>query len=101
MRFHEAAVEELADAAEWYESKAIGLGRRFLDSVDAAAQTLDEHPKLGRVWEHSALPRNVEVRRFPLREFPFLIVYALEPELTVLAIAHARRVPGYWRDRAR
>jgi hypothetical protein len=36
MRFHIAASRELAVAAEWYESRAAGLGGRFLDEVEAA-----------------------------------------------------------------
>ena len=97
--FHTAAAEEMAEAAEWYESRAAGLGSRFLDGVQAALATLNEHPKLGGIWGDPALPGDVEVRRFPLRVFPFLIVYVLNPEPTIIAVAHGRRRPGYWVDR--
>lgn len=39
-------------------------------------------------------------RRFLMRRFPFSVVYRLEPDaVIVIAVAHARRRPGYWRKR--
>lgn len=33
--------------------------------------------------------------------FPYRVVYFVEHEvLTIVAVAHAKRRPGYWRDRA-
>jgi len=35
-----------------------------------------------------------------LHRFPFSIVYLDDPEvLTIVAVAHAKRKPGYWRRR--
>ena len=92
-------MQEMAEATEWYEFRAAGLGDRFLDEVQAGVATLNEHPKLGAVWPHPSLPGDVEVRRYPLRVFPFLIAYRLLPDPTVIAIAHGRRRPGYWLHR--
>lgn len=39
-------------------------------------------------------------RRFPLQTFPFSIVYAVRRDFVeVIAVAHYRRKPGYWRVR--
>jgi toxin ParE1/3/4 len=39
-------------------------------------------------------------RRFLLRRFPYSIVYRLcGEEIQVVAIAHTKRRPRYWRDR--
>jgi len=99
MDFHRAATAEMTEAAEWYETKGVGVGARFLDAVQQAMQILTEHPQLGAVWENPALPRDVTVRRVPLRVFPFLIVYLLEPRPTVMAVAHGSRRPSYWLGR--
>lgn len=99
MRFHESATDEMVATSKWYEEKAAGVGSQFLDAVEAAVSTLTEHPNLGAVWQDSVLPQGVDVRRFPLRVFPFLIVYVLEPEPTIIAIAHGSRRPGYWTKR--
>ena len=101
MRFHQSATDELAVAAQWYEKKAVGVGGRFLDAVEDAVLTLTEHPNLGAAWQDPVFPQDLEVRRFPLRVFPFLIVYVLEPEPTIIAIAHGSRRPGYWTERMR
>jgi toxin ParE1/3/4 len=101
MRFHDAAAQELVEAAAWYEAKSAGVGGRFLDEIEQSVSMLAENPGLGATWEHSALPADFEVRRFPLRVFPFLVVYVLEPSPVIIAIAHGSRVPGYWAQRLR
>ena len=81
VRFLEPAEEEMFEAARIYEDQAAGLGERFLDL-----------PQSGR--------RVGELRRFPLRKFPFTLIYVLEGAgLVVVALAHNRRRPGYWAGR--
>ena len=39
-------------------------------------------------------------RRFVMQRFPFSVVYLDDPELvTIVAVAHSKRKPGYWKDR--
>jgi hypothetical protein len=46
-------------------------------------------PELGR-----------SVRRFPFQGFPFYLVTSVVDEtLVVIAVAHAKRKPGYWLQR--
>ena len=41
-----------------------------------------------------------ELRRRLVRRFPFGILYRIEPEeIVIVAVAHLRRKPGYWRER--
>jgi hypothetical protein len=48
------------------------------------------------------MPRDLPVRRLAVRRFPYHVVYAeAAQELRVLAIAHDRRKPGYWRKRVK
>lgn len=40
------------------------------------------------------------IRRYVLRHFPYTVFYEIRGDiLTVLAVAHQRRRPGYWRER--
>lgn len=40
-----------------------------------------------------------DVRRYVLSHFPFTVHYEIQGSDTiVLAVAHQRRRPGYWRD---
>ena len=53
-----------------------------------------------RAREAALWPR-VEHRACPVKRFPFRIVYrVVEGSVLVVAIAHAKRRPGYWKNRA-
>jgi plasmid stabilization system protein ParE len=85
---------ELVEGATYYAREANReLGEAFIAEFDRCARLLGEYPKLGAMWRG-------RVRRFPLRRFPYSIVYDLrESEVRVLAIAHQRRRPDFWRGR--
>ena len=94
------ASSELAEAALWYEEKRRGVGEEFLDAVDAALEFIAGSPGAGSPVPD--LPAELAVRRVAVKRFPFHIVY-LEPTddvIRVLAFAHDRRSPAYWRSRA-
>ena len=92
LRFLDLAEEEMTEAARSYEDQAAGLGERFLDEVEGCVDLLLDRPYIGRPVG--------KFRRFPLRKFPFTLVYALEDEdLVVVAVSHHRRRPGYWMGR--
>lgn len=89
------AEAELAAAALWYESKCAGLGADFVAAVDAALEQIAANPPACPVWQEG-LP----YRRHVVWRFPFLIFFTVSEEaVDVLAIAHAKRIPGYWMER--
>jgi toxin ParE1/3/4 len=93
LRFHPAAQQELEAAAMYYEEANAGLGQRFLQAVRAATARLLEYPELGA-------PGVAGTRRLQVHGFPFTVVHQVHPqEITIVAIAHQRRRPGYWRGR--
>jgi toxin ParE1/3/4 len=97
VRLLPAAEEELKAAEAFYEERA-GLGVDFIAAVREAARRLATQPN------SFPLARGVStrhgVRRCPLRRFPFALFFVeLPDEFHVLAIAHARRRPFYWRRR--
>jgi len=92
-----AASAEMAEAAAWYDERVSGLGDRFLSEAEAAFARIDGTPLVAPPWTHPRLPAGV--RRMFLRSFPYSAVYVLEPRVVVVAVAHARRRPGYWAKR--
>jgi len=91
--FHpEARAEYLASIA-YYEDERVGLGSEFVQDVEAAIQMILAYP--------SAFPvMGADVRRCMLRRFPYGILYAtLDERILVIAVAHAKRPPGYWQSR--
>ena len=97
VRLHPAADEELTAAAQWYEDRSAGLGERFLDECVGALLAIERHP---RRFAKARYRTSREVRRKLLDHFPYAAVYEVRAEeCVVLAVAHARRRPGYWRER--
>ena len=88
------AERELIDGALFYAREANAeLGLAFIGEFERSLGVLCTRPRLGAVWRGAT-------RRFPLRRFPYSIVYQVKPEeVRVIAIAHQRRRPGYWRGR--
>lgn len=93
IEFHPAALRELIDSARYYESKLPGLGADFKSKVDRSLALLNENPEIGAVVE-------MPYRRLLLGRFPFFVIYRIKGStLRILAIAHQRRLPGYWKGR--
>ena len=93
IRFHELAQAELRFAADDYEAKHHLLGQEFIATVARSLDRISTFPDSGG-------PYIAETRRLVLGRFPFSIVYSREDDsLVVLAVAHHRRLPGYWKDR--
>ncbi len=92
-RYLPGAREDLNKAAAFYEASVPGLGDAFLDDVERSIEDVLENPRMGA-------PIGRTLRRAFLRRFPFTIVYAdRDDEIFIVAIAHERRRPGYWRRR--
>lgn len=91
--FHPLARQELVEASQFYEGRAVGLGTDFLDHLEGLLGLLAQFPDIGR-------PHPDGIRTFPTRRFPYSIVYqVLGDRLLVLAVAHQRRKPRYWTGR--
>ena len=93
LQFHPAAAEEYLAAIEYYEEALPGLGRRFHDAVRTTSEHALTHPESGSA-------RRGVARHLIVPGFPYDLVYQVRGEvLEVLAVAHQRRRPGYWKDR--
>jgi toxin ParE1/3/4 len=92
------AKAEANDAAAWYDERQPGLGAEFLDALGGALEAIEKDS--GRFAKvHSRSPKR-DVRRCILWRFPFSVVFERRlDEIIVLAVAHARRRPNYWRRR--
>lgn len=100
IRFVDEAVAELDDAAHWYEEQRDGLGLTFLAAIDRGVESVRRWPRAGSLVE--IIPGDLEVRQVPVPRFPYFIAYLLtEDFIVVLAVAHERRRPRYWSDRAK
>ena len=98
LRILEAAAAEAAGAAAWYESQRAGLGADFRADFKAGLDTLQEGLVPGSPWPGRLGERGVQ--RILLKRFPFSLVFVdTGTGKVVLAVAHHRRRPAYWRGR--
>lgn len=97
LRLGESASSELEEAVRWYEAQVVGLGRDLRISV---AETLGRILRLPQAGSPLAAVGGRTLRRRLVPRFPFEIVYYVDgQDLVVVAVAHMRRRPGYWRER--
>ena len=87
------ALEDAESAARWYAERSPVAAVRFSEEVDAAEAAIAAHPDAWPSFDHGT-------RRYLLRRFPFSVIYDVQPDrILIVAVAHARRRPGYWRPR--
>jgi plasmid stabilization system protein ParE len=93
VRLTPEAKADVAEARRWYRQRGARLDVRFLDSVEAAIESVSDHPERGPIIESA-------IRRLLLRNFPYSIFYVLySNEAVVIACLHAARSPQAWRRR--
>jgi plasmid stabilization system protein ParE len=76
---------------DWYSQRSEIAALRFSAEVDAALYRIANSPeRYARIDELHRACR--------LFKFPFRVIYRiLETEILVVAVAHAKRHPNYWR----
>jgi toxin ParE1/3/4 len=95
LRVVEPASAELAEAVRWYERQRPGLGAELFDAVAHTVDLIRTNPEIGSLRQ-GRFPS----RQFPLRRFPYKIVYReRDDDIYIVAIAHTARRPNYWKDR--
>lgn len=95
IQIHPAALEEAEAATDWYAERSPRAAVGFLKELEGSIRQISERPEQFPEFEFGT-------RRIMLRKFPFLLVFReTESTVEIIAIAHGRRRPGYWRDRIR
>ena len=94
-RLHPEADAELDAAVRWYQNDYPGRGWRFYDAVTDELARIREAPRSFPFWR-----RRKDVRACVVPRFPFTVFFVAEPAgVTVYAVAHDKRRPGYWKKR--
>lgn len=93
LTFNPEAEIEYEDALEWYFQRNPHAADRFETAVDQSIQAIVAHPTMFPLWDQ--IHRHVLVR-----DFPYILIYRVDDdEARVIAVAHAKRRPGYWSNR--
>jgi toxin ParE1/3/4 len=91
--FHPEAAEEYAQAVGDYAAISSNLADRFNHEIERLIREVRRQPE--RFFRF-----NPPARRALARKFPYAVVYLDQPDrIWIVAVMHARRRPGYRRER--
>lgn len=91
--FHPEAALEFEEAVRFYKERGRNLGKRLAREIRTTIRKIVATPDRWRVLEE-------DVRRCLVRVFPYSVLYTIEADyVLIIAVAHAKRQPGYWRHR--
>ncbi len=91
--WHPEALVEAEDARDWYALRSPLAARGFLLALNHAIEEVLAGPE---VWPQD----QYGCRRFVFsRRYPFTLVYRVSESVQVVAVAHQKRRPDFWRDR--
>jgi plasmid stabilization system protein ParE len=86
-----AAESDIEEAFHWYQERDAAAANSFRAETLEAIDQLAADPRRWRVDANGN-------RRRLLKRFPYSVWFEVTANtVTVLAIAHHRRMPGYWR----
>ena len=92
---HEEALAEAQAAYDWYASRNPAAAEGFMAELDQAIEQIGAFPDAGGAHLSGT-------RRHVMRRFPFSVIYREQDQITqVIAVAHGRRKPGYWKQRVK
>ena len=91
--FDALARVEFDEAFNWYAERSPGAAIGFATEVDVAVESIAADPdRFQRTYAGCQLYR--------LKRYPYCVIYCrVGVSLRVVAIAHVKRRPAYWRDR--
>jgi len=90
---HPEAIAEAQAANRWYRERSASAADAYLAELDFAVEAIAEKPEMWPRYVHGT-------RRYIFHRFPFYLVYReAAGKLEIIAVAHGRRKPGYWKSR--
>lgn len=93
LTIQDAALAEFEEAADWYSKISVELSediaRKFAEALTDILSNPQQNPEL-----------KGQFRKLNLERFPYKLVYKIFPdEIIVVAFAHHKRRPNYWKKR--
>lgn len=93
IEFLEEADQELDDAIAWYANRSSKAPIAFSQRLLMALDWIGQHPELCPITFDGCRYRKIQ-------KFPYLVIFEQRGQrIVVIAIAHGKRRPGYWRQR--
>ena len=91
--FHPVAMEELQAAFGWYRERSPQAAHAFWQEIETGIGHIADAPARCPAYILAS-------RRYVLTRFPYFIIFReANGGIEIIAVAHGRRKPGYWRKR--
>jgi plasmid stabilization system protein ParE len=88
-----AAEQDYTEALSWYAERSKGAARGFEAEFEQAIQAIQRDPQRFPFCDGSH-------RFYLMRRYPFQVIYReTSGRMLIVAVAHAKRRPGYWQGR--
>lgn len=95
LEFFEDAAAEIEEDRAWYLKRSASAEAGFLRELDHAIQQVTDAPEQ---WPQYL----ARTRRYVFPTYPYSLIYFVEDDvINVVAVAHDKKRPGYWRKRLR
>ncbi len=93
VRYLPDALREMHEAVAWYHERNPMAARRFAEMIRMSERLISEFP--------GASPQLAEGQRiYRMPRFPYSLIYRPHAEeILIIAVAHHRRRPAYWKKR--
>jgi plasmid stabilization system protein ParE len=93
IRIQSQAQQEINQAFDWYFRRNPEAAGAFLTEIGASLAQIASHPQLYPIYTKNT-------RRRVLAGFPYSVIFQEKDDvILIVAVAHAKRRPGYWRRR--
>ena len=93
LRIHHEAQEDIDAAYGWYFEQSPDTAQEFLDALEIYYGRIISRPLAYALYSRRA-------RRAVMARFPYAIIFQQKIDgILILALAHAKRNPGYWESR--
>ena len=92
LELHPEATSDGRAAFAWYQQRSPLVAEAFVTELDLAVERLVASPLMWPAYLHGS-------RRYLMRRFPYGVVYfAAEDLVSIVAVAHTSRRPGFWKS---
>jgi len=93
LEFHPDARIDALEAYDWYAERSQQAADTFHEELQVAGRAIQQSSER---WANYLFG----TRRYLMKRYPFVVVYRLAADrIEIMAVAHGRRKPGYWKGR--
>ncbi|MHB0961513.1 MAG: type II toxin-antitoxin system RelE/ParE family toxin [Pirellulaceae bacterium] len=90
---HPEARMEALEAFDWYSQRSPQVANAFEEELRDAGRAIEHAPEMWASYLSGT-------HRYLMKRFPFVVIYrVITDRIEIVAIAHGRRKPGYWKRR--